>query len=163
MWNKIHFLLSNGCINNRRYMWMHKYEAAWNEPNKNGCFLIFFFFFPACLFCCCCPALGLTSAFRGEAVPRGGPGWRAGKGQGTEAKNEKSTPKLKKKIIKVVLTGAWNASRGFWVCDGSRGAFGGQRVHVGVGVQRKTNRKSAKGRFRLSPSSQRHSAMRTNH
>lgn len=34
---------------------MHKYEAAWNEPNKNDWFN---FFFPCMSFCCRCPVLG---------------------------------------------------------------------------------------------------------
>lgn len=71
------------------------------------------------------------------------------RGRGRERRlktKKKINPKTKKKIKnKVVLTGASNSSRGFWDCDGSRGAFGGQRVHVGAGVHRKTNRKSANG------------------
>lgn len=43
---------------------MHKYEAAWNEPNENGCFNSFCWlvgcFFSLVSFCCWCAVLGPT-------------------------------------------------------------------------------------------------------
>lgn len=42
---------------------MHKYEAAWNEPNENGCFNSFCWLLVGFLcvpFCCWCAVLGPT-------------------------------------------------------------------------------------------------------
>lgn len=63
-----------------------------------GCWLVF----SACLFAAGVQCWGrLTmSVLCGEAVPSRGPGWGAGKGQGVEAKNGKSTPTLNVCILK---------------------------------------------------------------
>lgn len=106
---------------------MHKYEAARKEPNGNDW-------------------MGFIPPWMSGLLPRApscsyfpwpscamdtGPAGGVGKGQGPEAKKEKSTPKAAKKPPKVVLKGDLDSSRGFW-----KGLGKGTCPGVGAGMGR---------------------------